>query len=46
MNVTPPLDAAAEAALARSVDAAPDAVKAALLKLGRAVMRNTGGDQR
>jgi len=42
----PPLDAAAEAELARSVDAAPDAVKAALLKLGRAVIRNTRGDQR
>jgi hypothetical protein len=37
---TGPLDAAAEADLARSLDAAPDnALKAALLKLGRAVMR-------
>ncbi len=37
-----PLDAAAEAGLAKSLDGAPDnALKAALLKLGRAVMRET-----
>ena len=33
-----PLDAAAEAELARSVEAAPDALKAALAGLGRAVL--------
>ncbi|MBX9616738.1 MAG: DciA family protein [Caulobacteraceae bacterium] len=33
-----PLDAAAEAALAKSVEAAPDALKAALASLGRAVL--------
>jgi hypothetical protein len=33
-----PLDAAAEAELARSVEAAPDALKAALANLGRAVL--------
>jgi hypothetical protein len=37
-----PLDAAAEAGLAKSLDGASDnALKAALLKLGRAVMRET-----
>jgi hypothetical protein len=37
-----PLDAAAEADLARTLEAAPDnALKTALLKLGRAVMRET-----
>jgi len=37
-----PLDAAAEADLARSLETAPDnALKSALLKLGRAVMRET-----
>lgn len=34
----PPLDAAAEAALARSIEAAPDELKAALAALGRAVL--------
>ena len=47
---TPPRESliriAAEAELARSVDAAPDSVKAALIKLGRAVLRDTRGDQR
>ena len=33
-----PLDAAAEAELSKSVEAAPDALKAALAKLGRAVL--------
>ena len=33
-----PLDAEAEAELAKSVEAAPDALKAALARLGRAVL--------
>lgn len=43
----PPLDAAKEAELARSLSEAPDGpLKASLLKLGRAVMRqNSGKDQ-
>jgi len=39
---TAPLDAAAEAALAKTLDGAPDnGLKTALLKLGQAVMRET-----
>lgn len=45
-SVARPLDAAAEAELARSVDRAPEGLKAALMKLGRAVLGNAGGDQR
>lgn len=39
-----PLDAAKEAALARDMEAVPDGpLKAALLRLGRGVLRRTGG---
>lgn len=45
-RTAPPLDAAAEADLARSVEAAPDRVKDALLRLGRAVLRSAPADRR
>ncbi|MBE7219633.1 MAG: DUF721 domain-containing protein [Caulobacteraceae bacterium] len=41
-RVTPPLDAAAEAELAAPLEAAPDRLRAALVKLGRAVRRDGG----
>lgn len=41
-----PLDAAAEAELARSVETAPEDLKSALLKLGRAVLGDSRADRR
>jgi hypothetical protein len=41
----PPLDAAAEAELTRSLDEAPDGLKAALTRLGREVLSRRGPDR-